>query len=620
MAARSKQLCHIASGLRAAGRGKESLRVLEEAHKIDPSNAQVLEALDQLKLADEETIAPGSLLAACKDLLARPNSSEAASSLLRVVTDGKYDAEEAEESLQTLFQVANDHITKNTAVLRIINTLSGQHAIAALLKGSATESFQHLWNCGNAVVSSLIATVISPTAWDADSDRESAAKGVFQLLLARLLEPAQEAAEMAMRAMARLLAGITSNFEPLVDASNFEIILSMLNVQLPTALRSQATLVTAKFLEISPDKGQRLLTEYVVTRASRSTVDDLVDAFSVAASIFPVLPATASPLFLTPGFLDGLVGMTRKSNSARLGRAALELLSAACVDKPCREAVAEKCTAWLQEVVDQKSDNKAAGAVYGAMAALILCKIQAVPPKDRKAIDMAKLAIYLRTVMMNSEDDMIIQIAVEGIAYASVRGQVKHSLAKDIAFMKKIIDILQTHANQRSLLFGGLTTISNLTAFRPEESAEQQRLSQLKAYANQSKEEQKEMHNDDEEVNARCRVVIEAGTIPLLNTAVNQATPTVLSLFSNIAFSLAKHPNHRGLLVQQGKHRIAQLLLPALLTSIRTSRHAASPFQSLHLRRCHPGHRPQSIIARTGSHTYLPRPRAHLLYPCEPQS
>ena len=272
LTARTKQLCEIAAGLRAAGRGKESLRVLEEAHKIDPSDAQVIEALDQLRLADGESIASGSLLAACNDLKANPDSSEVASSVLRVVANSKYDAKEAEESLQTLFQVANDHNTKNTAVLRIINTLSGQHAITALLKGSATESFQHLWNCGNAVVSSLIATVISPTAWDADSDRESAEKGVFQLLLARLLEPAQEAAEMAMRAMARLLAGSTSNFEPFVDASNFEIILSMLNVQLPVALRSQATLVTAKFLEISPDKGGRLLTEYVVTRASLSLI------------------------------------------------------------------------------------------------------------------------------------------------------------------------------------------------------------------------------------------------------------------------------------------------------------------------------------------------------------
>jgi hypothetical protein len=550
---RTKQLCSVAAGLRAAGRGKESLRVLEEAHKLDPSNAHVIAALDQLKLADEKTTAPGSLLAVCKDLSADTDSSEAASSVLRMVSDGKYDTKEAEESLQTLFQVANDHITKNKAVLGIISTVSGQRAIATLLKANATENFQHLWNCGKAVVSSLIRTVITPNAWAAESDRESAEQGVFQLLLARLLEPAQEATEMAMRAMARC----TSNFEPFVDASNFEIILSMLNVQLPAALRSQATLVTAKFLEISPDKGQRLLTDYVVTRARKPTVDDLVDAFSVAAAIFPVLPATASPLFLTPGFLDGLVGVTRKSNSARLGRAALELLSAACVDKACRQSIAEKCTAWLQEIVDHKSDDKGAGIVYGAMAALILCKIQAVPPKDGSGpIDMVKLAIYLRT-MMSTEDDATTQIAIEGIAYASVGGQVKHDLAKDSGFLKKMIDILQTHTDQRGLMFGGLTTISNLTSFRPEESAEQQKLSQLKAYANQSKEEQQDTYNDDEQVNERCRIVIEAGTIPLLNAAVKQATPTVLSLVSNIAFSLTKQPKRRGLLVQQGKQRTA---------------------------------------------------------------
>jgi len=554
--ARIEQLCEVAAGLRAAGRDRESLRVLQEAHKIDPGNVQVVEALERLSLADVESIATGSLLAACKDLSAKPGSSKAASSVLRMVTNAKYEAKEAEESLQILFQVANGHLAKDKAVLGIISTLAGQHAVATLLKAQATVSFQQLWNCGDAVVSSVVSTVTTPSTWATGNDRESAEKDVFQLLLARLLEPAQEAAEMAMRALAKLLTRRASDFGPFVDSSNFEIILSMLNVQLPAALRSQATLVTAKFLEISPDKGQRLLTEYVVNRARRPAIDDLVDAFSVAASIFPVLPATAAPLFLTPGFLDDLVGVTRKSNSARLGRAALELLSAACVDKACRESIAGKCTAWLQEIVDKNSDDKDARIVQGTMAALILCKIQAVPPeKGSSPIDLAKLAIYLRTIMSTTKDDTIIQTAVEGIAYASVRGRVKHTLAKDTVSMKKMIDILQSRTNQRGVLFGGLTTISNLTAFRTEESAEQQKLSQLRAYANQSKEEQKDRHNDDEEVNARCRIVIEIGTIPLLNTAVKQATPTVLSLVSNIAFSLANHPKHRGLLVQQGKHQ-----------------------------------------------------------------
>jgi len=553
--ARAKQLCEVAAGLRAAGRVKESLRVLQEAHKIDPSDVRIVEALEQLSLANAHPIATGSLLVASKDLLAKADSSVVASSVLRLVSAGEYDVKEAAESLQILFQIENDHITKNKAVLGIISTLAGQHAIATLLKAHATVSFQHLWNCGNAVISSLINTVTTSTTWSAESERERAEKDVFQLLLARLLEPAQEASEMAMRAMARLLARRASNFEAFVDSSNFEIILSMLNVQLPVALRSQATLVTAKFLEISPDKGQRLLTEYVVTRARRPTIDDLVDAFSVAASIFPVLPATAAPLFLTPGFLDDLIGVTRKSNSARLGRAALELLSAACVDKACREAIAGKCTEWLQEIVEKKSDDKAAPNVHGVLAALVLCKIQAVPPKDGSSpIDMVKLAIYLRTMMMSTEDDAIIQIAVECIAYASVRGRVKHMLTKDPVFIEKMIDMIRARTDQRGLLFGGLTTISNLTAFSPEESVEQQKLSQLKAYANQSKEEQNDMYNDDEEVHARCRIVIEAGTIPLLNIAVKQATPTVLMLISNIAFSLTKQPKHRGLLVQQGKH------------------------------------------------------------------
>jgi len=477
---RVTQLLVTAKDLFKAGKPGDGAHALREAITLSPDDDRVQQALASMNL-DGNATPSSDIVILARAFAENTEDNNAASTLTQAASIGRYSPEEAEEALVILLSVTNDNPTKNQAIARIATNENGQKAIATLLKQNATKTFQELWNCGDAVVGAVIVITLSAPAWPNEQDRLAAGRDVFQLLLAKLLEPAQEASGMAMRAMARLLAVDAANIVPLIDASNLEVILSMLDIQQPSSIRSQATLVTAKFLDTEPSRGQKLLTDYVVARAGKPNVDDLVAAFSVAAAIFPILPAVAAAMFMTPGFLDDLVALTKKSNSARLGRASLELLSAACVDKTCREAISHTCATWLQEVMEEKARYVAepGNNLDAALASLVLCKIQVVPRKEDKAIDIVAIASFLK-ILVQEEDNATVQTAIEGLAYASIQGKVKEKLSSDPSFLPNVVTLLKDPV-EKGLLFGGLTIISNMTVYLPTSTAEQEKITQLKA-------------------------------------------------------------------------------------------------------------------------------------------
>jgi len=544
---RVTQLLATADDLIKAGKQEDGALALREAITLSPDDEGVRQAFMSMSFSGDAT------LFSARAFISNTGDDKAGSALILAASNGRYSSQEAEEILELLFSVENDNPTKNDAIKRIVVNVNGRKAIATLLKKNVTETFQHLWNCGDAVVSAIIAITLNAAAWSTEEARLAGSRDVFLLLLAKLLEPAQEASGMGMRAMARLLAVDAANIAPLIDASNFEVILSMLDIRQPTSTRSQAILVTSKFLEVEPERGQKLLTDYVVTRAGKPNVDDLVAAFSVAAAIFPVLPAVAASLFMTPGFLDDLIALTKKSNSARLGRASLELLSAACVDKTCREAISNTCAAWLQEVMKEKARyeiEEPGNNLDATLAALVLCKIQTVPKQAGVTIDIVAIASFLKG-LTKDEDIATIQTAIEGLAYASIQGKVKEELSSDATFLSDVVTMLK-NPTDKGVQFGVLTIVSNLTSYLPTNSVEQEKISQLKAYANQSKPDAADTLNDNEHVTARCRKVIDAGVVPILVNATKTASPTLLKIIANISLSLTKNPKHCGLLVQQG--------------------------------------------------------------------
>src|SRR6187402_1079528 len=184
------------------------------------------------------------------------------------------------------------------------------------------------------------------------------------LLLARLMEGGQEDEETCkdLNTLTKLLTDDSSEetrskepHEPLhelLDLDCVETILGYLDMRQSPTVRGHATLTTSAYLKAAGDVGVEALSSFFQTTVGKGTYDDFILAFSVAASLFPIVPDVIAELFLREGFVVSLGPlMKRKWKSKKVEQAALEMLNAACMNTPCREAIKKYCTEWLDEIV-----------------------------------------------------------------------------------------------------------------------------------------------------------------------------------------------------------------------------------------------------------------------------
>jgi len=171
------------------------------------------------------------------------------------------------------------------------------------------------------------------------------------------------------------------------------------------------------------------------------------------------------------------------------------------------------------------------------------------------------------------------QSSIEGLAYASLRPEVKEKLASDKAFLVNLVQTLREAPPKSPSTYGALSILGNLTAYTPALSEEQKRVAELKAYANASKPPSSlNPLNDDEHVSTRCLAIFAAGVVPILVTQSQHSSSSSLTLVTNIVFSLSRTPSIRGPLAQQGA---IKLLLHTYThfpststTALRTTAHA----------------------------------------------
>ncbi len=184
------------------------------------------------------------------------------------------------------------------------------------------------------------------------------------LLLAGLMEGGQEDEDTCkeLNSLTKLLNDDSSDesrsskpheaLYKLIDSDSVDTILGYLDMRQPPTVRGHATLTTSAYLKASGEKGVELLTEFFNARVGKATYDDFIIAFSVAASLFPVVPDVIATLFLSEGFIVSLGPlMKRKWKSKKVEQAALEMLNAACMNTQCREAIKKYCLEWLDEIV-----------------------------------------------------------------------------------------------------------------------------------------------------------------------------------------------------------------------------------------------------------------------------
>jgi hypothetical protein len=568
---------------------QDGSRALREAASLAPRNAQVEAAFAKLQLKDSIQ----DLLTQCQ-AFTQEKDIQAGKDALSYIDSrrAQISRDVAEECMQLLLGAKNtpDRDVKHGLVTSLLLYCPGARIyLAKQLQTSVTLSFQEVFDIGDGAANGLAATLLDATAWSQENPRVDCEIGVFQLFLAKLMESGHDHDGRAMKGIARLLAEDAERLHDSLDEDSFDAILAALDNRWPADVRGQATLATAKYLEVAKEKGEAYLTRFITTRVQRHANHDLGIAFSAAAAVFPLVPSVAASLFLTEGFLPSLISLLEKdTRSRKVEHAALAMLNAACIDSACREAISTHCSRWLHFIM-RTSQDQGRGE-----AAVILAKVKSASVSSGASeksngtdADVAAVMAIFESMLLNgSESNM--RNSVEGLAYLSTKPVVKESMIRNPELLRRLMNVAPGETVNKLLsrplyskhqpvqdtvaiaaAFGTLSIFDNLTRYLPQLSEEQKKIHQLKAYANASKASlEADPLDDDDHVNERCKAVIDAGIMSYLKhldgaTTIKSLSPTCLALEARILLSLARLSRHRGQLVQAGAVRLLKKIYNA---------------------------------------------------------
>lgn len=398
----------------------QASRLVREAASLAPNEPKVKAALD---LVQQKT-GQSAFLRLCTIYLHNGNEKDGQEALDEVKQHSSFSDAEATHCAALLLEYSKPPLNlldSLTGTLMSSNT-AARRELAARFASHPTEVFARLWSRGERSFSALASLLVDESVWPSTQVQSTAQVGAFQLLVGKLMDAGLEHAEWALAAITRLLTTAPQRLPCLNDPDVFDTVLGSLDIRNDKVVRGQATLATAKLLEVTKGNGERQLKTFVTSYVAKQHSEDLIVAFSAAAAVFPIVPAVAASMFLTEGFVEEFTRMVeRNSNghryvlfcpivrhakrcflrvciitrnitpiffrlcavclrktadfpsrrSHRLEQCALELLSAACVDKACREAISKHCTSWLRDIAETSDE-----AEMAALAALVLAKMR----------------------------------------------------------------------------------------------------------------------------------------------------------------------------------------------------------------------------------------------------
>jgi hypothetical protein len=514
-----------------------------------------------LKIQQEEE-SGHPLLDLCRRYTARKDETAGKEAAAYLRTDGLKPPENvALESLKLLLDQrahALSELQDEIISGLVRQNVSVRQYFSNQLQVSVTTFFDEIYDRGDGAAVCLDTVVLDPNVWPSEDMRSHCESELFQLFLAKLMESGHDLDGRSLKGITRLLAVDADRLQHLVDDEGFEVILTSLDNRLPLELRSQATLATAKYLEVAKETGEKQFSALITAMIGKGRLNDLIIAFSAVAAIFPVVPTAAAGIFLSDDFMQALTPLaTRDAPRKKVEVTILELLNAACINRPCREAVTKNFSEWLSHTLTNGSDEGS------ELAAVVLAKIRTSEATQSSAKNgelqeentgVTDLVQRFKGLMSEPKVENIAH-AIEGLAYSSVQPSVKEQLAKDPTFMRGLISVLKQHATDSSVLYGGLMIILNLTKFLPSLSDEQKKMSQLKNYADASADKAQaptDPRDEDDAVLERCGIVIDAGAMALLVECGRIALPSTNDLTAKILLALARRPKSRGTLAQQG--------------------------------------------------------------------
>ncbi|KIK91121.1 hypothetical protein PAXRUDRAFT_13962 [Paxillus rubicundulus Ve08.2h10] len=363
------------------------------------------------------------------------------------------------------------------------------------------------------------------------------------------------------------------------------------------ALRSKAYLILSAFCQgvraskssdrnqgsgEEPDSGSLALSllfqPLIATNLSDTHDEGLLAGITFHCALFQVDWQSASQIFQEDGFIE-LLGTAEMSASPVVSLALARLYAQASGHRACRSLFPDESVTWLRV-----KSSQAVGDVLCAVAVVALVKLSHGSTNDAATyssggVERQDLAYTsrLKELIMGNKD--VLNEAVEGLAYLSVNPLVKKDLA-NATFLKRLFSFVPKRkaaadaTNNSTLIYGVLVIISNICAYKPRLSQEQQQIAKLRRMAESGKQADKrgvEEHFDplesEHQVQYRCRIAINSGTLDVLAIAAGLDTQGTRTVIGQILLSLAENKENRGEILKGGGAKTLTRIIQSFTSS-----------------------------------------------------
>lgn len=351
-----------------------------------------------------------------------------------------------------------------------------------------------------------------------------------------------------------------------IRSKTISIISTFADKRLGHDLVSQVVMIIAKLCELDEDTTQRDLISVVEDYILEDTNNSLIIAFSLTSVLFHINSNLGFSVFTIDSILKQ--DYDRKHFlSEQVVVAALELLSAACVQKECRAQVKSN----FLPIVKQALLSPKKSVVI--LAASILVKTnyinEASPGETEQedAMDIIALSLIFEDEIATGENIKLKDIygaALEGLAYTSLLPDVKKRIIVNKSIIGSLIDVIGEHYNESPWVFCSLSTLANLTAYAPKVSAEQQKLKQLRDYANKSTGEKDALAEPESVVAPRCHTVLNTKILDAMSKNCPRFTLVSRNTAAILLRNLATDKRDRAVFAQKGGLTVLlYLILPS---------------------------------------------------------
>jgi len=294
------------------GEYAKASETLREASHIEPGNAQVQEAWKLLQSKSTTRDAVESI----RNYIGS-KQEDIGKKALQDLKESQLGSHESSEAVNLLLH-SDPGLPLSDQLLStlLIGQKEVRKRLASDIASNATDVYNRVYDKGDATFNAFASLASDETLWTSKAVQIEAQRDMFRLSIASLIAAGIESPERAMKAIARQVALAPENVSDLLDEDAFDVLLSSLDIRQEQSLRSQAMLAIAKVLETKGEEGAELFSRYIATRVAKGTNDELINAFSAASAVFPMVPAVVSKLFMTDGFVQELVPNLEKNSEA----------------------------------------------------------------------------------------------------------------------------------------------------------------------------------------------------------------------------------------------------------------------------------------------------------------